>query len=212
MPVIQTRCLVPSKSLQCRPCLRQIDALLGLRSRGMGRIRGRSIRALQPSDGLRISVRDNLDSHRIPAIDDGTGGGTLRCDVESPGQARAPMGGPSGSGFARLTSASHATSRPTWNGNPITSGTVTRSANLSFILQIYSEGIRCSGVRWGILHRSQYDSRMSAAALVVFRVQGCICIGLNPSGEGGGEVSPSGRGTKWADLGTYCFIQRSNAD
>ena len=49
-----------------------------------------------------------------------------------------------------------------------------------------------TGHRLPILHLSQYDSRMSSAALVVFSVQGCICIGLNPSGEGGREVSPSG--------------------
>jgi hypothetical protein len=89
---------------------------------------------------------------------------------------------------------------------------VFRSRRATTEVQTRDKPVKPRGHPLRILHRSQYDSRMSAAALVVFRVQGCICIGLNPSGEGGREVSPSGRGTKWADLGTYCFIQRSNAD
>lgn len=40
---------------------------------------------------------------------------------KSPGHTLAPVGGPSGSGFARVTPASSATSRPMWKGSPTTS-------------------------------------------------------------------------------------------
>lgn len=92
--VLQTRCLASSRSLKWRFCLREIDALLGPRICRMGRIRGRSPRALQPGVGFRISVRDNLDSHRVPAIGDGTGGWTLRCYVEQSGPSEGSDGRP----------------------------------------------------------------------------------------------------------------------
>src|SRR5450830_1096204 len=44
------------------------------------------------------------------------------------GHTIAPVGGPSGSGFARLRPAADAISRAAWNVSPATSGTITKSA------------------------------------------------------------------------------------
>ena len=55
-----------------------------------------------------------------------------------------------------------------------------------------------------------FDTRL--ATLGVFRVQRRICIGFNPPGEGGPEVSLSGRGTEWAGRGGRCFTQRGDTD
>lgn len=68
------------------------------------------------------TTQTDTESHSRTSVPDA---GCCRTMENSPGQANAPMGGPSGSGFASTTPAWAATSRPTWNGSPTTSGTVT---------------------------------------------------------------------------------------
>lgn len=102
----------------------------------MSRIRGRSHRALQPGVGFRISVRDHLDSQRVPAIGDGTGGRTLRCDVEQSGPTEGSDGRPVRVRIRQGHAGIVCHISADVNGSPTTSGTVTQSANLSLILQI----------------------------------------------------------------------------
>jgi hypothetical protein len=49
---------------------------------------------LEPGVGFRVSVRDDLYSHRVPAICDGTGDWILRCDVEQSGPSESSDGWP----------------------------------------------------------------------------------------------------------------------
>lgn len=88
------------------------------------------------------------------------------------------MGGPSGSGFANATPAVAATSRPTWNGNPTTSGTITRREIRSFMHAGYSGAVP---VRDWFRQKAALAQRANVAPIVAL---GELTLRQNPRRSG----------------------------